>query len=237
MHLLDDLDGLSSRAQTLLRRTGQRVPPEPDLQTQIEHVRLISGGFVTASPMLVIRREGFALRYGGLRYTVRRLLVLDGQRHEVAREWNYDLAGYAWADQPGGWYFDWIGERVSSPIRYLIHTDGRVGAEDGSGDFLEIAPSLPTLIESHALTDELAQWDVCRWNADIDQLGEAVAELVDVPEASGPTLRWRISPTLAIQEFQSWTHQQPRPWRAVAWTRGTAANRLLEAQMSASGRP
>ena len=88
---------------------------------------------------------------------------------------------------------------------------------------------LPTLIESHALTDELAHWDLCRWNIDIDQLGDAVAELVDVPEASEPTVRWRISSTLAIQEFQSWTHERPRPWRAVAWTRGTAANRLLEA--------
>ncbi|MEZ0114911.1 hypothetical protein ABH920_008946 [Catenulispora sp. EB89] len=236
MHLLDDLDGLSSRAQTLLRRTGWRVPPEPDLQTQIEHVRLIGDEFVTAPPMLIIRREGFALRYGGLRYTVRRFLVLDGQRHEMAREWNYDLGGYAWADKPGDWYFDWFGERVSSPIRHLVHTDGRVGAEDGSSDFLEIAPSLPTLIESHALMDELAQWDLCLWNVDIDQLGDVGAELVDVPEASGPTVRWRISPTLAVQEFQSWTHQQPRPWRAVAWTRGGRANRLLEAQASASGR-
>jgi len=172
-----------------------------------------------------------------MRYAVRRLLVLDGQRHEGAREWNYDLAAYAWADQAGGWHFDWIGERVSSPIRYLVHTDGRVGAEDGSGVFLEIAPSLPALIESHALMDEIAQWDLCRWNVDIDQLGDAASGLADVPEASGPTVRWRISPTLAIQEFQSWTHQQPRPWRAVAWTRGGTANRLLEAQTSASGRP
>lgn len=42
---------------------------------------------------------------------------------------------------------------MSSPIRHVVHTDGRVGIEDGSGDFVEIAPSLPVLIESHALAD------------------------------------------------------------------------------------
>ena len=237
MHLLDDLDGLSSRAQTLLQRTGWRESPAPDLETRITRVQLVGDGLVAAPPMLAIRREGFALRYGGLRYTVRRFHVLDGRRRETAREWNYDLGAYVWADRAGGWYFNWLGERVSSPVGHLVHTDGRAGVEDGSNDFLKIAASLPALIESHALTDELAQWDLCLWNVDIDQLGDAVVELVDVPEASGPTVRWRISPTLAVQEFQSWTHRQPRPWRAVAWTRGAVANRMLEAQMKASSRP
>jgi hypothetical protein len=29
------------------------------------------------------------------------------------------------------WYFSWIGEHLSSPVRFLVHTDGRVGVSDG----------------------------------------------------------------------------------------------------------
>jgi hypothetical protein len=229
MHLLDDLDGLSTRARHLLLRTGRRVPPDPDLEARITHAALDGKEVARAPSLLAIRREGFALRYGGLRYTLRRLLIADGKRHDLARDWDFTLETSAWSDPAGGWHFDWRGEHVAAPVSYVLHTDGRVGAHSGSRRFLEIAPSVPALIESHALADEFAQWDRCRRNVDdVDRLGAAVAALVDVPEASGPTVRWRISPTLAFKEFQVWADEQPRPWHAVAWSRGDAANRLLE---------
>jgi hypothetical protein len=178
--------------------------------------------------LLVIRREGFEQRHGGLRYQVRSSYTVEGERHEVLRDWHYDLGQDMWTDAARSWYFDWFGERVSSPVRYLVHTDGSVGVEDGGGVFLEIAPSIPALIESHALTDMVSTWDRTTVEIDSFLLAQQLDGLTDVPEASGRTIRWRVSANVVVQEFQYWSSQAPRHWRAFVWTQGEAGRRQVE---------
>lgn len=88
---------------------------------------------------------------------------MNEERYETALRWEYNHLGTrtaAWQDpRRGGWYFEWIGEHVSKPCRDLIHTDGSVGTDmDGGSPYLPVAPSVPHLIESHALTDSVATW-------------------------------------------------------------------------------
>jgi hypothetical protein len=114
-------------------------------------------------------------------------------------------------------------------MRWLVHTDGRAGADDGGGQFLEIAPSVPALIESHALTDMLSAWDRCtNLKADTFALAQQLSGLTTVPEASGQTVRWRISDTIAVNEFRHWSSQNPRYWRAFIWTRNADGQRRVE---------
>ncbi|KOV74078.1 hypothetical protein ADL00_03010 [Streptomyces sp. AS58] len=225
----DDPTGLSARAIGLLERTGWRdSPQEPRLSTEFLRLRDRLGELTPAPMTLVIRREGFEQRYGGLRYQVRSSYIVQGERHDRLRDWHYDLGQGIWAGPAHGWYFDWFGERVSSPVRYLVHTDGRPGVDDGGGTFFEIAPSLPALIESHALTDMVSTWD--RTNAKVDSraLAERLDGLIDVPEASGRTIRWRLSDNVAVQEFRNWSSEEPRRWRAFIWSRGHAGRRQVE---------
>jgi hypothetical protein len=115
---------------------------------------------------------------------------------------------------------------VSSPVRYLVHTDGRFGVTLG-GSFLQISPSIYHLVEAHALMDELADWNPVAggaletWVAGrLDELGASNdTALQPVPEASGPYDRWLRSDTLAIRLFGRWTDEQPRPTGIMAWTR------------------
>jgi hypothetical protein len=237
MHILDDPSGLSARASSLIGRTGWREPsPEPRLATEFLQVRDQAGRPVPAPAMLAIRREGFEQRYGGLRYQVRSSFTIEGERHEATRSWHYDLGQDMWADSSGGWYFDWFGEHASTPVRWLVHTDGRVGVDDGGGQFLEIAPSVPALIESHALTDMLAAWNRSMLKVDGFALAQQVNGLADVPEASGRTIRWRLSDTVAVKEFQHWSSQEPRYWRAFIWTRNAAGQREIEQAAQATAR-
>lgn len=229
MHILDDLTGLSSRAQSLLERTGRRDDPqEPRLSTEFLRIRDCFGQLIPTPMMLVIRREGFEQGYGGLRYQVRSSYTVEGERREVLRDWHYDLGQNMWTGASDGWYFDWFGERVSSPVRYLVHTDGRVGVDDGGGTFLEIAPSIPALIESHALTDMVSTWD--RTTAEVDSfaLAEQLDGLTDIPEASGSTIRWLLSDNVAVEEFRTWSSDAPRRWRAFIWSRGESGRRQVE---------
>lgn len=232
MHILDDPDGLSARARDLLSRTGWREPPPgPRLATDFLQVRNHAGCLVPAPAMLAIRREGFEQRYGGLRYQVRNNYAFNGENHQVTYAWHYDLGRHIREDPGRGWYFDWFGEHVSSPVRFLAHTDGRVGVDDGGGKFLEIVPSLPALIESHALTDMVAAWDRTPLSLQVD--GYALAQQIDgltiVPEASGPTGRWRVSDTIAIREFRHWSSREPtRRWRAFIWTQGADSRQQVE---------
>jgi hypothetical protein len=230
MHILDDLDGLSLRARDLLHRTGWREPPpESGPTTDLLQACDRSGRLVPDPAMVVVRREGFKQRYGGLRYQVRNGSIFKGQRYEATRSWRYDLEHDAEEDPVGGWYFDWYGEHVSSPVRYLVHTDGRVGVDDGGGRFLEIAPSIPALIESHALIDMLATWDRTPLKADGFALAKQIGDLAEIPEASGQTIRWRASETIAVKEFRIWSSQEPtRRWHAFIWTRGPDAERQVE---------
>ncbi|SEG91328.1 hypothetical protein SAMN05216223_12384 [Actinacidiphila yanglinensis] len=230
MHILDDLSGLSSRAKSLLERTGRRDDPqEPRLSTEFLRIRDCYDRWIPAPMMLVIRREGFAQRYGGLRYRVRSSCPVEDKRQEVLRDWHYDLGQGMWTGPAHGWYFAWLGERVSSPVRYLVHTDGRVGVDDGGGRFLEIAPSIGALIESHALTDMLATWDRTTAAVDGFALAQQLGGLTDIPEASGRTIRWRLSDNVAVEEFRNWSSDTPRRWRAFVWSRGESGRRQVEA--------
>jgi len=173
---------------------------------------------------LVVRREGFAARFGGLRYEVRRSVRLAGERYDTSRHWDFDLDDWV-RRESRGWSFGWLGERVSSPVRYLVHTDGRFGIML-DGPFLEVSPSIDHMIESHALMDEVASWNPMAGSAlegwvpnYVDEvLHNATDDLRIVPEASGPYERWLRSDTMTIRLFSGWTGSQPRPTGVMIWT-------------------
>ncbi|WP_460776922.1 hypothetical protein [Micromonospora polyrhachis] len=224
--MLDNPDGLSTRAQVFLCRAGTRQPEQPRLLTDFMQVPDRSGRLIAAPLELTVRREDFAARFGGLRYDVRRSVRIGDERLDTLRRWQFDLLDMVRAERTG-WSFAWYGERVSSPVFYLAHTDGRFGVSSG-GPFLEVCPSINHLIEGHALMDELYDWEPVppssleAWvpndmtNA---HLGELLAALPPVPEASGPCDRWWRSDELAIRLFQGWTGSQPRPTGVMIWSR------------------
>ncbi|MEV7525954.1 hypothetical protein [Streptomyces sp. NPDC091371] len=106
----------------------------------------------------------------------------------------------------------------------MIHTDGSVGTDvDGSSPYLRTAPSLPHLIESHALTDAVATWKP--WPAG-SFTASAIAlldGLVEVPEASWGSSRWRLSDTVAVMGYDTWDREHPRRLARV-WSRGEAGH-------------
>ncbi|WP_206326841.1 hypothetical protein [Streptomyces sp. S3(2020)] len=182
---------------------------------------------------LLIRCEGFERKFAGLRYEVRRSRVLDGERYASVREWGYDHLGTktrAWQDPVrGGWYFEWTGERVSKPCRDLLHTDGSVGTDiDGGSPYLPIAPSLPHLIESHALTDTVATWRPWPMGALAASAVALLDGLAEVPEASWSSSRWRLSDTVAVMDHDTWHRDNPRRLTHV-WSRGEAGHRQVRA--------
>jgi hypothetical protein len=188
---------------------------------------------------LVIRREGFAQKFGGLRYTVRRSRVgVNGERRERADVWSYELGTYVWPDPVRGWYFDWCGPSYASPIRYLAHTDGRVGAENTSGDgvFQETEASVIHRIESDAIKDEVSAWDP--WP--IDGSGLAIAQqlnnLSEVTEASGPMQGWRMSDVVAVMEFAYVSNHVPRERQTWIWFRGEEGHHQVRAAVALAAR-
>jgi hypothetical protein len=226
VHVLDDLDGLSPRAQAFLRRSGERQSIDTDpLPTDYLWVPDRSGRLVTAPMELIVGREGFAQRFGGLRYWVRHRVRLDGEPYETARRWDFVLEDWIRCE-PVGWSFGWVGQHVSSPVRYLVHTDGRFGVTS-SGPFLEVNPSIYHMIESHALMDEMAAWEPVTgsalepWTAGgVDgRFLERVGDLWLLPEASGPCERWLRSDTVTVRQIQRWTEDRPRPASVQVWTR------------------
>ncbi|MFB9435784.1 hypothetical protein [Streptomyces showdoensis] len=189
---------------------------------------------------LIIRLEGFEQRFGGLRYEVRHSWVVGGERYETARGWEYDHLGVntqAWQDpRRGGWYFVWTGERVSKPCRDLVHTDGSVGTDvDGGSPYLPVAPSIPHLIESHALTDAVATWRP--WP--MGNLTASAVALLDglreVPEASWHSSRWRLSDAVAVMDCGGWDRVKPRRLTRV-WSRDDAGYRQVRAALTAAAR-
>ncbi|MFF7577036.1 hypothetical protein ACFZBE_18915 [Streptomyces sp. NPDC008061] len=234
MHILEDPSQLSERAQGLLRRTGRReCPVRFGLPIELWQVRDHAGTFVPAPMELIIRLEGFEQRFGGLRYEVRHSWVVNGDRHETARGWEYDHLGVktaAWQDpRRGGWYFEWTGERVSKPCRDLIHTDGSVGTDvDGGSRYLPIAPSILHLIESHALTDSVATWRPWPVGSPAATAIALIDGLVDVPEASWGGSRWRLSDTVAVMDRDSWDPKNPRR-RTLVWSRDEPGHRQVQA--------
>ncbi len=174
---------------------------------------------------LVIRREGFASRFGGLRYVVRRSVALPGMVREFEHRWDFDVGRWMRRDVRG-WHFDFIGERVSSPVAYAVHTDGRVGVTDG-GPFLEIAPSVYHLIESHAILDQVASWQPWHehaagsgWVALVDHLAARLDGLTEVAEASGPCARWLLGENVAIHDVLNYASDAPRARHVAVWARG-----------------
>lgn len=164
---------------------------------------------------VAVGRQGFAARFGGLRYDVRRSVRIGDERIDVVRRWQFDLLDVVRAENTG-WSFGWIGQRVSAPVAHLVHTDGRVGVHAG-GSFLEVSPSIHHLIEGHALMDELHDWEPLPLGArEAAALGSNLAE---VPEASGPCDRWWRSEDLAVRRFHRWTDDRPRPTGVMIWRR------------------
>ncbi|WP_280669475.1 MULTISPECIES: hypothetical protein [unclassified Kitasatospora] len=241
LHILEEPSELSTRAQEFLRRAGRRESPSR-FGSPIEfwRVRDHAGRLVPAPMELILRCEGFEQKFGGLRYSVRRSWVVNGERHETSCGWEYDHFGLntrAWPDpRRGGWYFAWTGERVSKPCRDLIHTDGSVGTDvDGGSPYLPTAPSIPHLIESHALTDAVATWRP--WPMDSQAASDAAAAstaaavelidgLVEVPEASWGSSRWRLSETVAVLDYDTWDRANPRR-RTRLWSSSEAGHRQI----------
>ncbi|WP_042447333.1 hypothetical protein [Streptacidiphilus jiangxiensis] len=188
---------------------------------------------------LVIRREGFAQKFGGLRYTVRHSRAgVSGERRERTDEWSYELGTYAWADPVQGWYFDWFGPSFASPIRYLAHTDGRVGAENASGDgvFQETETSMIHRIESDAVQDEVSAWDPWPIEGGSLAIAQHLDDLREVTEASGPMHGWRMSDVVAVMEFAYVSHQVPRERHALIWSRSEEGRRQIRAAAALAAR-
>ncbi|MET0135777.1 MAG: hypothetical protein ABW215_19525 [Kibdelosporangium sp.] len=212
MHILDDLADLSPRARDLLGRTGRRTPQQS---------RTVPDPAGQAAPIpdaLAIRRDEFDQRFGGLGYQVRRSFSAAGQRFEASTGWEYILGTEVWPDPTGG-YFDWTGEHRATPVRYLLHSNGTVGVDDGSGIFLPIAPSIPHLIESHALEDSVSPWNPWPVSSHAIAVAQHLDGLAEVSEASGHMLRWRISDTVAVVDFDNW-NSGDRVRRAFIWSYG-----------------
>jgi hypothetical protein len=128
-------------ARGFLSRCGWREPDRGDrLSTDDLRAPDPSGQLVAAPIELVVCWRRFATRFGGLRYMVRRCVGLGGQRVDTIRRRDFDADGWI-RREPAGWSFGWTGEHVSSPVRYLVHTDGRFGVTLG-GPFLEVRPSI-----------------------------------------------------------------------------------------------
>ncbi|MGI5170875.1 hypothetical protein ACQEU3_41640 [Spirillospora sp. CA-253888] len=226
MHVLDDLSGFSERARELLRRTGWRQAGTAfRTPTDFRRVTDRTGRSVPAPIELVVGREAFHARYGGLHYRVRRSALLGSERLDVVREWDFDLEDRMQAEE-NGWSFSWIGEHVSTPVRFLVHTDGRVGLSDG-GAFIEVASSVVQLIESHAVMDLVASWDP--WPGTLEawvpsKVGLSAADRIHglalVTEASGPCDAWLLSDHVAVHDFRAWTGERLRLRAVQIWTCG-----------------
>ncbi|BBC36473.1 hypothetical protein SGFS_077670 [Streptomyces graminofaciens] len=242
MHILEDPSELSARARDFLHRSGRRQRPSRfEVPIELWRARDRHGVLVPAPMDLVVRCEGFERRFGGLRYEVRRSLVVDGERWERAYGWEYDHMGVdtrAWQDPGGeGWYFEWIGERVSKPCRDLLHTDGSVGTDvDGGSPYLRVAPSIPHLIESHALTDGVATWRPWPMGGAVARAVELLDGLREVPEASWDSSRWRLSETIAVRDYDSWHRERPSRHVCV-WSRDETGHRQVRDALDSSSVP
>lgn len=196
-------------------------------------IRGASGRLKPAPIELVTRREEFGDKFGGLRYAVRRSALLCGDHYDTTRLWDFDLEDDVWPDGRG-WCFGWVGEHVSSPVRFLMHTDGRVGVSDG-GPFLEIASSATQLIESHAMMDAVSSWNPMPGSLEPWVPSRSGAEFLNrlegltlVPEASGRFERWLVSDAVAVREFWSWTSHRPRTRGIMIWTLGEAGREQID---------
>lgn len=266
VHILDDPSGLSRRAVDFLARSAFMDPPKWErLPTDFMQVRDLRGKLVPAPWELVVRREGFARKFEGLRYTVRggpygymhvpssiiqmqneypdeitvwRLDRMARSAAEGPRErwrkflgWNFDLGDGVWQDHRG-WYFNWGGEDVAAPIDRVQHTDGRCGAylplDNRLPLFEPMHPTVLHMIESHSLSDLVADWD--EWHGATEPIARAFDDLPIVPEASGPWERWRMDADVVVCEFQYFLGEPKpqRPWGTRIYTSDGRGRRRVE---------
>ncbi len=241
MHVLDAPEQFSERAQGFLRRAARREESRPGrMPTEFLSARDSTGELVAPSWELVIRREGFAARLEGLTYQVRRSTVIGAVRYDVSRRWSFGLGDQLWPDPRGG-YCDWFGEHVSSPIRWLLHADDRIGGSDG-GPFLPVHRSVDEMIESHAVMDSVAEWTPFPIGSTVLDLSR-IPGLDEVPEASGPWSRWLLSDCVAVREYRGLSSATPRSRGRWVWALGDEGQRRVAEAASAdsvdtrSGRP
>ncbi|WP_238011559.1 hypothetical protein KZZ52_33590 [Dactylosporangium sp. AC04546] len=221
----DDLDGLSPRAQSFLRRSGIRRPDQTRLPTDYLQVPDRSGRLIAAPVELIVRREGFAARFGGLHYDVRRSVRIGDKRHDTLRRWQFDLLDVVRAEHMG-----WLrmGRRARVVTCVLPRAHRRQIWGERRWSILEASPSINHLIEGHALMDELHDWEPVppssleAWvpnDVTNTHLRKLLETLPIVPEASGPCDRWWRSDHLAIRLFYGWTGRQPRSTGVMIWSR------------------
>ncbi|MFB6615116.1 hypothetical protein ACFCV9_13025 [Streptomyces sp. NPDC056367] len=59
---------------------------------------------------------------------------------------------------------------------------------------------------------------------------ELLDGLVEVPEASWSSSRWRLSDTVAVMDYDSWDHENPSR-RTLVWSREEAGHRQVQAAL------
>jgi hypothetical protein len=231
MHILEDLAGLSSRAQDLLQRTGCCERPKlPRVPTDFLYVRDRAGRSVPAPLSLVVRREGLEQRYGGLRYNVRSTFTMAASGTIASHSGVTTWARACGPIQQEDGFSNGRGSRSPQPVWFAVHTDGRAGVTGDGTVFRQTAPSLTALIERHALTDMVSTWERSDPSEGSFVLASYIEGLAEVPEASDRTTRWRVSDCVAVQEVQYNSDQAPPgQWHASIWIRGDEGRRQLKA--------
>ncbi|MCF2527840.1 hypothetical protein [Yinghuangia soli] len=218
MHVLDDPWDLSDRARGFLARVGDRVE-QADRPSEFMTVLDRRGKRVPAPFALVLRREGYARRFGGLRYPVRQWIDFPDGPLRYDRDWEFTLVDHARQDVRGC-AFEVVGECVASPVPYMQHVDGRFGiAEAETFAFVPLYASMLQVIESHALLDACVDAE----RLAVPPFGAApeefAASLPVAAEASGPRQRWYADDRYVVRETFLRTAAEPRRtgWQVWAW--------------------
>ncbi|MFC5752788.1 hypothetical protein [Actinomadura rugatobispora] len=230
MHVLDDMSGLSERARRFLSLNAWRVEEKPRPFTEMMRVRDGRGRLVPVPFEVVVRREGFAERFGGLRFRTRRSFLYGDEAAVRTTEWSFELGSSVWRDR-SGWFFDWYGERMAIPFWFVQHVDGRSGVSDGS--FIPVHEAALGVIEECAMVDLVGGW---RPLPDAMKVAWRLPELPVVPEASGRWVRWRMDGQVAVREALEWTSERPRAWGAWAWMSDAGVAASDQAAGAALGR-
>lgn len=121
--------------------------------------------------------------------------------------------------------------------------DGSVGTDvNGGSPYLAVAPSITHLIESHALADAVSVWRP--WPAGgsaAASAAEILDGLVQVPEASWESSRWRLSESVAASTAKAGTARirgvvcASGPGTRSATVRSSGLSRIGERDLDTSG--
>ncbi|MGW0658309.1 hypothetical protein [Streptodolium elevatio] len=116
-----------------------------------------------------------------------------------------------------------LGPPVDGYHAVTCHPNGLGGEQRGRA-----APSIPHLIESHAVADAIAPWQP--WSNDT-HVASAVAELPDdlleVPDVSWRSSRWRLSETVAVKDFDNGDRENPGR-HTLLWSCDEAGHREVQ---------